>query len=835
VRPIVGVVALVAGAVTGAERPLPANPRELPSLVQRWSWRGEAEAAVLAEGALYVRGKGRVTALEAATGAVLWDTPCVEGEDLFGQGPVVAGNTVAVSFGGTLVLLDRRTGRVRKTVVLGIVHTITAPPLLAVASGRKDRVDLVRVDAESGEVLARQEVGGIVYDVRLAGGVAVAIVGHVTPDTSDSDDEMLAAYRTDGLGEVWRREFRGWPNLEEIADGLYAATLTGEGADAQQEYRRVDPATGELGPPLPARAESKVSGGLTWELEVIALKEGKAPARLRRNSLETGRPVWTAALPGDPRAWVRVDDTLYLHCDHEGGRGYFIVLDWATGARSRAAYGLRDVRALFSKDDSLIAWMEQGVTAFAATAFGRPEGQGRGVRREVEKILDAVTAQDFSMQAQIQAAVTDLKALAPAALPFVAERIPALGPAALVAAARVVADARYRDAAHRLSARLSDPPPRATREGEHWDPAEEVLKALAQIGGQGEVGAIAAVLGDATRDGSTRLQAFTALASIGTADALEAVDKLLGQKPAAERWWQPASPAGFVELIGRPDLKALSDSVREAGDFDQMMKIDAAEASARVSLPAGGALVVFHDARLGGHKDLWVAAADAANRIVTPGRFVGGGPEGPLRASLEGQILVIEGDTPSARPLRVDLSDLAADGDGDGLPDLVEQRLRTDPERQDSDGDGLIDSEDPAPNGAGVPRSEEEEIVHAIFRQFFTFEGTADVAEPAILVGDSPLQWVGRRGPTITLTAAQNDAFVEEAGLDGIGHVFIEPGGQPTGRDEGAVEEPPLASDERHYKLTIHRGGLDAVGYDVIVRKLRGRWLIKECRLAWVS
>src|SRR6266568_7582487 len=442
-------------------KPLPANPRDLPSLTQKWTWKANTNAGgvVLHNGVTYVRGGGKVAAINADTGRVVWERVCGGGDDQSGEGPVVAGDAVAASFGKQVVLLDRQTGRIRQQIRIGPVHKIVGPPLLIVASGPNERADLVLMDPESGEVLARREVGGIVYDVKVSEGVAVAIVGQVSSEASrpknDEDDEILAGYTLDSLREIWRLRFNGFPDLHEINGGLYAATVQGEGDDSVEQFRKVNPASGELGPSLSQRLKSNVSGGLTWEIELVGMREGKEPARLRRNSLETGRPVWSVDLPGNPTGWVRVGDALYLHCDNEGGRGFLIVLDWGTGVVKQAAYGLRDVRGLFSHRDSIVAWTNGGLTAFSATAFGPPEKPG--LREEVEAVLAGVVARDFEMHSQIQAAVTDLNTLGRRALPFVTDRIPLVEAPALVAAARVVAEARFRAAAAPLAARLADP------------------------------------------------------------------------------------------------------------------------------------------------------------------------------------------------------------------------------------------------------------------------------------------------------------------------------------------------------------------------------------------
>jgi len=665
--------------------------------------------------------------------------------------------------------------------------------------------------------------------------MAVAIVGRKSSASDESDDEILVGYRTGDLRELWRAAFNGLPHLEWINGALYAAALVGEGDDSRFDYRPVDPATGVLGKALPPRLKSEVSGGLTWELELVGLREGKSPARLRRNSIETGQPIWTVELPGDPSGWVRDGNSLYLHCDHEGGRGYLVVLDWGTGAVKHAAFGLRDVQGLFWHRDTLIAWSEGGLSAVSATV-GPSAKHTVNVAEEVLEILRGVSDGDLpsDREEHIQAAVSDLKTLGPRALPFVAKEVSRLAAPALVAAARVLGDGGYREAAPLLAARLPDPPPPPRSEWGHWDPVFDVLKALSSVGGDREVTAVARVLNDGTKDEATRRQALATLASIGTPGAIPIIERTLAHTSVPARWWQPASVETFADLIGRQDLEALERTARERNDSNQMERIDRASGGARIASASGGALLLFHDARLGGHKDLWVVEMAADGRPKAPAAFVGASAEGPIKASLNGEVLVIE--RTSGGPLQLSLPDIGKDTDGDGLPDLVELRLRTDPQKPDSDGDGLLDSEDSAPNGAAKAKGEQDEIVASIFKQFFMFESDpSETAEPAIMVYDSPLQWEGRRGPTVTLSEKENDAFLEEAGSDGIPHISIEPGRQQMGKGETDEEEANPAPDERYYKLTVYRGGLDAVGYDITVRKLDGLWVIRECRFAWIS
>src|SRR4030095_8395640 len=57
-------------------------------------------------------------------------------------------------------------------------------------------------------------------------------------------------------------------------------------------------------------------------------------------------------------------------------------------------------------------------------------------------------------------------------------------------------------------------------------------------------------------------------------------------------------------------------------------------------------------------------------------------------------------------------ADLARDTDGDGLTDLLEERIVTDPNAADTDGDGILDGRDPLPQVALTPG----DALHALKR-----------------------------------------------------------------------------------------------------------------------
>jgi hypothetical protein len=120
--------------------------------------------------------------------------------------------------------------------------------------------------------------------------------------------------------------------------------------------------------------------------------------------------------------------------------------------------------------------------------------------------------------------------------------------------------------------------------------------------------------------------------------------------------------------------------------------------------------------------------------------------------------------------IEISLADLRRDSDGDGLSDIAEQRLLTDPEDPDTDDDGLLDATDPMP---GVPFVESAEAasraaaIASIFEEIAGWDPQAHklgespirretevlIADPTLFTGFRPV----RR--TIVITEADRDGF----------------------------------------------------------------------------
>jgi hypothetical protein len=249
--------------------------------------------------------------------------------------------------------------------------------------------------------------------------------------------------------------------------------------------------------------------------------------------------------------------------------------------------------------------------------------------------------------------------------------------------------------------------------------------------------------------------------------------------------------------------------------------------------------VAFVDSYLGSLDDLWLIESKPDDSSRPPslflGRLDGAGRDGaPLSLRIDGDVVEIGIAGEELSRLKVEWSRARLDSDEDGIPDLAEKRLRLDPLRRDTDGDGLEDSIDPAPNArSGLEQTEDERIRMALFRQFFLFEREV---RRGLAVIDTPLEWRGRNDFTIALTQQEQEQFNEEVGFGGITRVGIE-----ALAGDSAEEQPffglrgrPLRDNERLYSLVLLRGPLEGVGYQVIVRRLVGRWFIAELDVVFV-
>ncbi|MCB8932919.1 MAG: PQQ-like beta-propeller repeat protein [Chthonomonadaceae bacterium] len=180
---------------------------------------------------------------------------------------------------------------------------------------------------------------------------------------------------------------------------------------------------------------------------------------------------------------------------------------------------------------------------------------------------------------------------------------------------------------------------------------------------------------------------------------------------------------------------------------------------------------------------------------------------------------------------------LDSDADGDGLTDLVEARLGTDPKRADTDGDGDPDGVDPWPNAQRRPESDAEKVLAAVFEARYHFFG-GDQAGIFFAPADmEPFEMVGWRGPVIWKADAHDwSTPLEQCYEQGV--AFIRFTGGRGGEDKPWEEQMITWNKDRTEASTListYFGGLSGTGYSAIVRKIGDRWVVVSMRMAYVS
>jgi hypothetical protein len=809
---------LAAGAE--ARSAAPVDLRTLPTVVKVWGRAMGAQRLAVRHEALYVKNGGRVAALSVRSGREAWSRDLGE-EGCCSDEMLVTDATVVTAAEGSLFFLSAADGTTRARLdVDGGISLLAGPPVVALVARTNE---LLAVDPDSGQVTGRLPLADEVKDLAVQDGYAVLNLA-----AAEDDSGVTAGYTADALKPVWRIETpRALPQLEQIGGRVHLARRSAhEGRD--NEFLPIDSATGRLGRPLPARRGNAVDPGWPWEIQSLR-GEGEGSERLRRNDLESGKAVWTTALPCRVEAVARDKDALYASCGRGGGRGVLAILSWVNGEIRQLAYGLpRGDLLLLAGDLVVAAGSNNELAAFSTKEFGPPEA-GLSVDAEVRRILLDTRGDDAPLARGewIEDRLKELEPLGPAALPAIVRLLPKLGPTSMVAAADALAAGGFRAAAPalagQLAGKLEEPQPAPGLEG--WNPQFALLRALAQLGGDAEVPVLAALLDRRSQPASVRREALATLVALRSPAAERAVRAFLARPlPRPAPWNPPTAPAGAIGA----------------------------------DLPEGGRLLLFSDGYLGSPDDLWVSRLDRDGRPVGPARFTGLRlPETPeaeegerMRARVVGEgadrVEVLDGAGRKVAVFR--LSEIARDSDGDGLTDLVERRLGLDPAKADTDGDGLPDAADPAPNARlREPVDDEQEVAAALFRQLFELdEDGSHPPQIAVMVSDFALEWRGRRDLTITLDGREAERFVAATGGGGVPLLSIRPGEPavvtPIGGDPPSAATPP-ARDEAVCTLTVDRGPLHAtVVYRVVLRNLNAAqpagphlWAIRYLRPVWIG
>ena len=183
-----------------------------------------------------------------------------------------------------------------------------------------------------------------------------------------------------------------------------------------------------------------------------------------------------------------------------------------------------------------------------------------------------------------------------------------------------------------------------------------------------------------------------------------------------------------------------------------------------------------------------------------------------------------------------DDAEVRKDTDADGLTDLVENRLGTDPKIADTDKDGLPDDVDPCPNAAPRPMGDREKIVAAaVAAQFFEYDWRtpAVISVPKV----APFELTGYRHPLIWTVGRRegNLALMYGAGVNVISF-------EPVRRDFSQripkdADWLQISTDGKtaHTMISRYSGGLNGEGVEVVLRKVGDEWFVTDLITRYVS
>ena len=308
-----------------------------------------------------------------------------------------------------------------------------------------------------------------------------------------------------------------------------------------------------------------------------------------------------------------------------------------------------------------------------------------------------------------------------------------------------------------------------------------------------------------------RSQAYARLGELGTAESLAAVDRI----EAAAKAWRPSDDnfhAGVVPHPGwhmsdsffAPDIKTEQDEVTYAifidylfGDMDLLLVSKKDGAWTRPHLIP---LRIYR-----GMHDLALKPGPAGKLILT---FIQDAP--PQRGIMEGTRDPGE-PAPKLGPRTetLDIATILRDSDRDGLTDVEEDRLGLSPKNPDSDGDGIRDGDDTAPDFAPGKADEETQILQKAF--FATF---------------------GISGSRFTLFSARS-ARIQPWGS--MAWVIYEKQPKVYGAVGVSWKITERTATSATVDLTDGEGPMAAGGVTVNLQRKNGAWSVVSVKTTWVS
>jgi hypothetical protein len=306
--------------------------------------------AIFSEAGIVIASAAAVEVFDPATGAQRWRVTQTPNP---GRTPaVVVADQVIVSMGDDLFAYGLAKGDIRWRVPSVFIISLLpcGDGLVAFARQRPDVATLMVLNPQTGEV-RRQRIVRETESMACARDVLLAV--HL-PNESDGVGYVVTGYQMPALEELWRFRQTGSAEFVEFDRSMFFADIG--------SLYPIDPKTGKRGAKLPSTLPVDATwGGSTREIETIDDRD--TFARVRRNDVMTGKPLWTVDVPFDVVNTLRDEQALYVF----GGFGpetdshFAATIDWKTGA----------LRKVIGPLPRIFEWAKIGRRIVAVTFDGR--------------------------------------------------------------------------------------------------------------------------------------------------------------------------------------------------------------------------------------------------------------------------------------------------------------------------------------------------------------------------------------------------------------------------------------------------------------------------------
>lgn len=254
----------------------------------------------------------------------------------------------------------------------------------------------------------------------------------------------------------------------------------------------------------------------------------------------------------------------------------------------------------------------------------------------------------------------------------------------------------------------------------------------------------------------------------------------------------------------------------------------------------GRTWMLFHSAILGNGSDLFIVekTAQGWGRPLFTGAWTAGrgflntdAPKSfrgiPIEKLEKSEWIKVFPDDPT----------LCKDTDGDGLTDLVEVRLGTDPKQADTDGDVLPDAIDPCPNAAPRPLGDTEQILSACIEAWLFGQqspGALVLFNPEV----APFELYSWQGQLLWRRGKRQESWkrLADSGADAVSFYH------PIRSHLPQKELVEFSADHQSARIVLHvppDGCIDTESRIYSLRKIDGEWFVvdweKLPNLWWVG